>query len=199
MGVACPQAPAHSACLHFYLHFALTHCRLHCLPACVPCLFRPAGCQFAAGQPSFRCESVVCDCPSGCPPMYLKTFKDVSGAVTLDCDATGTSCSLVVSFWGLGFVFSSRAGAAFWSLNGGWGVKRECVGGSDAGLSRDSLVVSAECLLEEWGGSSLTRPLPHSPLFLTPLSLSFSLTLLLPPHSCFYTDRLPQHEDPGQL
>ena len=32
-----------------------------------------------------------------CPAMYKKTFKDVTGEVTLDCDTTGAACTIVVS------------------------------------------------------------------------------------------------------
>ena len=60
-------------------------------------VFPAAGCHFASGQPSFVCDSVACDCPAGCPAMYKKTFKDVTGEVTLDCDTTGAACTIVVS------------------------------------------------------------------------------------------------------
>ncbi|WIA44169.1 hypothetical protein OEZ86_010500 [Tetradesmus obliquus] len=54
------------------------------------------GCHFSAGRPSFVCDGVACSCPKGCPASYLKTFTDVSGAVTLTCDATGQDCSIVL-------------------------------------------------------------------------------------------------------
>jgi hypothetical protein len=62
-----------------------------------------AGCHFSAGRPSFVCDGVTCGCPKGCPSTYLKTFQDVSGAVTLTCDATGQDCSIVVSQHSCGF------------------------------------------------------------------------------------------------
>jgi hypothetical protein len=61
------------------------------------CCCCAAGCHFSAGRPSFVCDGVTCGCPKGCPSTYLKTFQDVSGAVTLTCDATGQDCSIVVS------------------------------------------------------------------------------------------------------
>jgi hypothetical protein len=33
--------------------------------------------------------------------MYVKTFKDVKGAVTVDCDTTGSACTIVVSACGV--------------------------------------------------------------------------------------------------
>lgn len=65
--------------------------RRHCVAATAP------GCAFAAGSASFECSNVICDCSSGCPAAYLKTFQNVHGTVTIDCDTTGQACTIVVS------------------------------------------------------------------------------------------------------
>ncbi|KAF8061171.1 ABCG2 [Scenedesmus sp. PABB004] len=70
--------------------------RLAGMPAGQSAMCTATGCHFAAGSPSFRCDGVACDCPDGCPSTYLKTFRGVSGAVTLDCDVMGQDCHIVI-------------------------------------------------------------------------------------------------------
>lgn len=75
------------------------------------------GCHFGSGEPSWVCDTVVCECPNGCASGgqdYMETFKNVRGEVTLDCEKKTDKCLLNVSraAAGTGCARGARAAAA---------------------------------------------------------------------------------------